>query len=178
MKEHRARAPADVAPRLLHSTRHGRAVPRTVKTACEKLFPVSSSMFLRFQHLAEPGVRGRRAKQMQAPHVDSAPITRAADAATLHVLTICYRAAATGADSKEEASLLINFTKLLMPLDESVATTGRRAGDGCSAKVANHRFTVLSPWYELSEARIYALGRSGGARRICMFSQPLPTVPP
>ena len=77
-------------------------------------------MFLRFQHLAEPGVRGRRAKQMQAPHVDSSPITGAADAATLHVLTIRYRAAATGADSTEEASLLVNFTKLLMPLNESV----------------------------------------------------------
>ena len=86
---------------------------------------------------------------MQAPHVDSAPSTRAADAATLHVLTICYRAAATGADSKEEASLLVNFTKLLMPLDELLATTGRRAGDGCSAKVASHRFTVVGPWSEL-----------------------------
>ena len=58
---------------------------------------------------------------MQAPHVDSAPITGAADAATLHVLTIRYPAAATGADSKEEASLLLNVTKLLMPLNESVS---------------------------------------------------------
>ena len=106
---------------------------------------------------------------MQAPHVDSAPITRAADAATLHVLTICYRAAATGADSKEEASLLVNFTKLLMPLDESLATTGRRASDGCSAKVASHRFTALRPWSELfvllRRRLSYALGRSGRARR-------------
>ena len=119
-KEHRARAPADDAPRLLQLRKVEALNFSQLKTACEKLFPVPRSMFLRFQHLAEPGERGRRAKQMQAPHVDSAPSTGAADAATLHVLTICYRAAATGADSKEEASLLVNFTKLLMPLDESV----------------------------------------------------------
>ena len=149
MKEHRARAPADVGPRLLQTNTATARGCVSLKTACEKLFPVPRSMFLRFQHLAEPGVRGRRAKQMQAPHVDSAPITRAADAAILQTVTIRSHAAATGADSKEEASLLVNFTKLLMPLDETVATTGRRAGDGCSAKVASHRFTVLRPWSEL-----------------------------
>ena len=55
---------------------------------------------------------------MQAPHVDSATSTGAADATTLQAVTTRSRAAATGADSKEEASLLVNFTKLLMPLDE------------------------------------------------------------
>ena len=57
---------------------------------------------------------------MQAPHVDSATSTGAAVAGSLQTVTIRSRAAATGADSTEEASLLVNFTKLLMPLNESV----------------------------------------------------------
>ena len=119
-----ARAPASqIGDRsaVAHAMTH-----RTTVGDSSEHFLHAVQLVLQFAHLAGPGVRGRRAKQMQAPHVDSAPSTGAADAAALHVLTIRSRAAATGADSKEEASLLVNFTKLLMPLDETVAKARAR----------------------------------------------------
>ena len=49
------------------------------------------------------------------------------------------------------------------------AATVRAACYGSSTKVDNHRFTVVSPWYELTTLLMrtlnYALGRSGRARR-------------
>ena len=44
-EEHRARAPADAVPRDLDGKTDGAAPCLTVKTACQKLFPVSRSMF-------------------------------------------------------------------------------------------------------------------------------------
>jgi hypothetical protein len=48
----------------------------------------------------------------------------------------------------------------------SSTTSVRAVSDGCSAKVANHRFTAVNPCYErtnLLRRVVYALGRSGEA---------------
>ena len=90
-----------------------------------------------------------------------------ADAGTLHAVTIRSRAAATGADSTGSASLMTEPITAPHALIE--ATTCRAASEGCSAKVANYRFTTMPPGYKLttllSRTLTYELGRSGIARR-------------
>ena len=60
------------------------------------------------------------------------------------------------------------------------AATVRAACYGCSTKVDNHRFMLVPPCYGLTtllrRTLIYALGRSGSARRDPAWSTP-PTVP-
>ena len=77
-----------------------------------------------------------------------------------------------GADSHRfEGLAVLQLRSLTSPLCASrvSATTGRAADDGCSAKVANHRFTVVGPCYELTtllrRTLTYALGPSSRARR-------------
>ena len=66
-------------------------------------------MFLRFAAPAEGGRRRRRAQQDQAVHAVRVPSTGAADADTLHAVTIRSRTLATAADSKGFASLVIDL---------------------------------------------------------------------
>ena len=68
-KVHRARAPAHAVPRDLHGGMLPAALHAPVKTACQKLFSVTSSVFLRFAGPAGAGRRRRRAEQDQWRHV-------------------------------------------------------------------------------------------------------------
>ena len=96
-----------------------------------------------------------------------------ADAGTLHAVTICSRAAATAADSKDSASFFTDH--MLAPHAQAEALSGYgftvRAACyyGCSTKVDNHRLAAMPPCYGLTtllrRTLIYALGRSGRARR-------------
>ena len=94
-----------------------------------------------------------------------------ADAGTLHTVSICSRAAATAADSKDSASFFTDH--MLAPHAQAEALsdyrTVRAECYGCSTKVDNHRLTTMPPCYELTtllrRTLTYALGRSGRARR-------------
>ena len=68
-KEHRDSAPADAWSRDLHGEMQPGALHLPVKTACQKLFSVTSSVFLRFAGPAGAGRRRRRAEQDQRRHV-------------------------------------------------------------------------------------------------------------
>ena len=63
-------------------------------------------MFLRFAAPAGGGRRRRRAEQDQAVHAVRVTSTGAADAGTLHAVTIRSRTPATDADSNGSASLM------------------------------------------------------------------------
>ena len=58
--------------------------------------------------------------------------------------------------------------------------TGRVVSHGSTSKMANGRFTVVRPWYELYTLSMrtlgYALGRSGSARRILPVILPLSAI--
>ena len=87
----------------------------------------------------------------------------------MHAVIIRSRTLASAAASKDSAPLLTDFFCASHALVVSSATIGRAAGDGCSAKVGNHRFTALPQCYELTAMLrrmfVYALGASGRARR-------------
>ena len=102
------------------------------------------------------------------------PSTGAADADTLHAVTIRSRTLAAAAISKGSASLMTELMTARLALIEVLdgyrdLSTVRATGDGYSAKVANHRFTVLPPCYELitllMRTLTYTRGQSGSARR-------------
>ena len=91
-----------------------------LKTACQKLFSVWRSMFLRFAAPAGTGRQRRRAMQDHAVAAVQVPNKGTADAGTLHAVTIRSRAAATGADSKDSASLMTEIITAPHALTETL----------------------------------------------------------
>ena len=96
------------------------------------------------------------------------------EAETLYAVVLCCRAAATAAALKGSSSFFTEHMMAPHAVDVIPTTTGRAAGDGCSAKVDNQRFTVVAQCYGLATLSrttlIYALGRSGEARRVDLGS--------
>ena len=72
-------------------------------------------------------------------------------AGTLYAVITRSRTLAAAAASKGSASLMTELmtARLALMTSRSLTATGRAAGDGSSAKVANHLFTVLPPCYKL-----------------------------
>ena len=75
-------------------------------------------MFLRFGAPAGGGRRRRRAEQDQAVHAVRVPRTGAADADTLHAVTIRSRTLAAAAISKGSASLMTDLMTARLALIE------------------------------------------------------------
>ena len=75
-------------------------------------------MFLRFGASAGGGRRRRRAEQDQAVHAVRVPSTGAADADTLHAVTIRSRTLAEAAISKGSASLMTELMTARLALIE------------------------------------------------------------
>ena len=118
MKEHRDRAPADVGPRHLNCCTGTAAAGAALKTVCKKLLPVPRSMFLQIAAPAGAGHRHCRAKQDQAVHAVRVPSTGAADAGTLHAVTIRSRTLAEAAISEGSASLMTDHMPACLALTE------------------------------------------------------------
>ena len=106
MKVHPDRALADATSRDLASSTTAAGRRATVKTVCKKLISVRRKMYLHFAAPSGAAASRRRAKLDHAFHVVCPHNAMAADAGTLHAVTIRSHAAATGADSKGSASLM------------------------------------------------------------------------
>ena len=78
-------------------------------------------MFLQFKLFAGAAASGRRAEQDQAVHAVRVNNTCAADADTLHAVTICSRVAAAAADSNGSASLMTEIVTAPHTLIEVLA---------------------------------------------------------
>ena len=89
-----------------------------MKTVCKKLSPLKREVFLRFAGTAGAGRRRRRAQQDQAVHAVRVPSTGAADADTLHAVTIRSRTLAAAAISKGSASLMTELMTARLALIE------------------------------------------------------------
>ena len=96
-------------------------------------------------------------------------MTSATEAGSLHVVTIRSHTAVTAADLKGFASSVHEHMLAPHAHVKVLAPSYSAVSDGCSATVACPRFTVLSSWCGLfvflRRALVYALGRSGSARR-------------
>ena len=131
MKEHRARAPADDAPRLLHGEMLQAVLHLPVKTACEKLFSVLRSMFLRFQllqNLAYTAAEPSRCKhlmltQRPARALPMLPPCMCSPSTTVLLPQARIRRRRPRCWSTSPSSSCRSTSRS--------ATTGRRAGDGC-----------------------------------------------
>ena len=112
------------------------------------------------------------AAEQLAPHVthDEIIMLRASSGALrLYAISTRPASTATVAVFKDSLSFSTELSLHRQRRARGPEATGREVSHGSTAKTANSRFTVLSPWYGLSTLSMrtlgYALGRSGSARR-------------
>ena len=143
----------DAVPRLLDGDRLTARESVPVETACKKLFSVKSSMYLRFAAPAGAAASGRRAMLTHGVNVVCPHSTMSADAGTLPAVTIRSCAAATGAASKETASLTTEIMTAPHALTEvfgDYLQSSRRWLFGESGQpTLNHNASVLRTHYSV-----------------------------
>ena len=125
----------------------------TVKTACKKLLPLKRERGLRFAAPAGAAASGRRAMLTHGVNVVCPHSTMSADAGTLPAVTIRSCAAATGAASKETASLTTEIMTAPHALTEvfgDYLQSSRRWLFGESGQpTLNHNASVLRTHYSV-----------------------------
>ena len=93
----------------------------------------------------------------------------ATDRGTLHAVSTCSRVHAAGADLEGSSPFITEHMLDLMRKRMALSDYRQSSVLGSSTKVDIHRFIIVAPWYELTtllmRILIYALGRSGSARR-------------
>ena len=181
LKAPRARAPAHADGRHLQSRKLEDVRFSALKTACQKLIPVTRTRVLRFA-----GSAGAVAGAAEQSRTNGAMLSER-PARVLLMLARCTRSPFAPVRlpqppirSTRPRSSPTTCWHLMRKRRRSAATV-RAACYGCSTKVDNHRFTVVPPCHGLTtllrRTLIYALGRSGRARRD-MGGQPTHSDPP
>ena len=122
LKEHAVPASADAAPRDLAS-RTRTAVPRaTVKTACQKLYPVRKTMFLELARRARSSTCSatRRCEWLQLTRTITPIVLRDSKAkAMLHAIDICSGTAHTSASLMDGAVWKTDHAHIMIRSDVS-----------------------------------------------------------
>ena len=118
-----------------------------------------------------------------APHVtrDEIIMMRASSGARrLYAISTRPASTAAGAIFKDSLSFSTELSLHRRRSARGSEVTGRVGSHGSTSKMANGRFTVVRPWYELYTLSMrtlgYTLGRSGSARRTSLGFLAVPTL--